>query len=343
MKKKLMAGLLALGFAYTPISSFAETFTSNGDVTAFNPIYPTNAYADWPSLCTNEPAVGLDADWQNPHSAYSFGTNAHPWQNQSWSGFSAEWINAWKSIGSTGPGGHSWTRYQVAITGSGDFVLNLMADNCSWVYIDGQLVGVQGYNDLYQPQNRQYPVSLNGTHTLEFIILDRGGLAGGMFLLETNTGTEFPDSDNDGLSDPEERLYGTDPSNPDTDGDGVSDGDEVANGTDPLVFDDPDTDDDGVLDSADLCPNSTAGVSVDADGCSADQRIAAICPCEGPSEGISWENHGDYVSCVAHAVNDERKDGNLTEEDGETIVSEAGQSECGKKPKGSNSGRGRGR
>ncbi len=41
------------------------------------------------------------------------------------------------------------------------------------------------------------------------------------------------DSDNDGLKDWEERLYGTDPDNPDTDGDGFSDGKEVEEGTDP--------------------------------------------------------------------------------------------------------------
>ncbi len=42
------------------------------------------------------------------------------------------------------------------------------------------------------------------------------------------------DSDNDGLSDAEENLYGTDPKNPDTDGDGYSDGVEIESGYDPL-------------------------------------------------------------------------------------------------------------
>ena len=42
------------------------------------------------------------------------------------------------------------------------------------------------------------------------------------------------DSDNDGLSNSEEALYGTDPHNPDTDGDGYSDGVEVKSGYDPL-------------------------------------------------------------------------------------------------------------
>ncbi len=43
------------------------------------------------------------------------------------------------------------------------------------------------------------------------------------------------DSDNDGLSDEEEKILGTDPQNPDTDGDGYTDGEEVRNGYSPLV------------------------------------------------------------------------------------------------------------
>lgn len=43
------------------------------------------------------------------------------------------------------------------------------------------------------------------------------------------------DSDNDGLTDAEERTYGTDPINRDTDEDGYSDGIEVKSGYDPLA------------------------------------------------------------------------------------------------------------
>lgn len=42
------------------------------------------------------------------------------------------------------------------------------------------------------------------------------------------------DSDNDGLTNAEEKKYGTDPLNPDTDGDGYKDGDEVKAGYNPL-------------------------------------------------------------------------------------------------------------
>ncbi|KKQ54021.1 MAG: hypothetical protein US74_C0054G0003 [Parcubacteria group bacterium GW2011_GWA2_38_13] len=41
------------------------------------------------------------------------------------------------------------------------------------------------------------------------------------------------DSDNDALSDTDEAIYGTDPSNPDSDGDGYRDGDEVNGGYNP--------------------------------------------------------------------------------------------------------------
>jgi len=43
------------------------------------------------------------------------------------------------------------------------------------------------------------------------------------------------DSDDDGLKDWEETLWGTDPRNPDTDGDGTSDGEEVALKRDPTI------------------------------------------------------------------------------------------------------------
>lgn len=44
----------------------------------------------------------------------------------------------------------------------------------------------------------------------------------------------FQDSDKDGLSDDEEKVYGTDPANADSDGDSYSDGVEVRSGYDPM-------------------------------------------------------------------------------------------------------------
>ncbi|HBP00849.1 MAG: Thrombospondin type 3 repeat superfamily protein [Candidatus Moranbacteria bacterium GW2011_GWE2_47_10] len=55
-------------------------------------------------------------------------------------------------------------------------------------------------------------------------------------LVVANTANKlvFSDLDQDGLSDEEEKVYGTDPSKKDTDRDGYSDGTEVKSGYDPL-------------------------------------------------------------------------------------------------------------
>jgi|WetSurMetagenome_2_1015567.scaffolds.fasta_scaffold180412_1 hypothetical protein len=50
----------------------------------------------------------------------------------------------------------------------------------------------------------------------------------------STTNNVFLDSDQDGLTDAEEKTYGTDPRKADTDGDGYSDGAEVRSGYDPL-------------------------------------------------------------------------------------------------------------
>lgn len=58
------------------------------------------------------------------------------------------------------------------------------------------------------------------------------------------------DADGDGLTDSEERTFGTDPADPDTDGDGLSDREEVRTyGTDPLKAD---TDGDGFSDGSEV-------------------------------------------------------------------------------------------
>jgi hypothetical protein len=65
------------------------------------------------------------------------------------------------------------------------------------------------------------------------------------------------DDDNDGLSDGEEQLAGTDPLYPDSDGDGLLDGFESENGLDPLVADSTTEDSDG--DGLDSLAEQTAG------------------------------------------------------------------------------------
>jgi uncharacterized protein YegL len=83
---------------------------------------------------------------------------------------------------------------------------------------------------------------------------------------------------------------------------------------------DNDDDNDGVPDGTDQCPGTPAGTIVDATGCS----IAEICPCNN-----NWQNHGKYVSCVAHAANAFLAAGLITVAQKNAIVSAAGQSSCG--------------
>ena len=98
------------------------------------------------------------------------------------------------------------------------------------------------------------------------------------------------------------------PEQSDSDGDGTGDAC------------DPDSDNDGVDDPEDQCPGTT-DAPVDANGCS----VSQLCPCAGP-----WQNHGKYVSCVAHETNRFVQLGLLTQAQRSTIVSTAAQSNCGK-------------
>ncbi|MGI9141176.1 MAG: hypothetical protein ACR2GJ_08715, partial [Gemmatimonadaceae bacterium] len=172
-----------------------QVYTSGSNVTTWDAILPATADPNWTTtVCGAVPGVGPNANWVNPHPAYVL--TGHPWASLY---FSAPWINAWNDLASIGPGGHNWTRYQTNVSGNGSFVVKLLADNCSWVYLDGFLVGRQpaGHNST----NTQYGLTLNGAHTLEFIIFDGGGAAGGKFILETTTTPPpplNPDLDGDG-------------------------------------------------------------------------------------------------------------------------------------------------
>ncbi len=88
-----------------------------------------------------------------------------------------------------------------------------------------------------------------------------------------------------------------------------------------------DADGDGVADSLDQCPDTLPGAIVDADGCSIDQ----IVPCEGPTTGGRWKNHGKYVSSTAHAVEAFLEQGLISADQAEAIISQAAQSDCGSK------------
>ncbi|MBW2497383.1 MAG: hypothetical protein JRF61_08945 [Deltaproteobacteria bacterium] len=86
------------------------------------------------------------------------------------------------------------------------------------------------------------------------------------------------DDDNDGLSDAEEQLAGTDPLSLDSDGDGLLDGFEVANGLDPLLAGSPNADPDG--DGLDSLEEQAAGTDpfdpdTDGDGISDGEEVVS--------------------------------------------------------------------
>jgi outer membrane protein OmpA-like peptidoglycan-associated protein len=72
------------------------------------------------------------------------------------------------------------------------------------------------------------------------------------------------DADNDGLTNDQEKEFGTNPNNPDTDGDGLNDGAEVnVHHTNPLKAD---TDGDGLSDYAEINTHHTNPLKADTDG-----------------------------------------------------------------------------
>jgi hypothetical protein len=88
---------------------------------------------------------------------------------------------------------------------------------------------------------------------------------------------------------------------------------------------DGDDDGDDILDDHDQCPATEMGTVVDVDGCSGEQLVDLACPCDG-----GWKNHGNYVSCVAHAAEDQVADGLIAETEKGDILSERATSGCGK-------------
>ena len=102
----------------------------------------------------------------------------------------------------------------------------------------------------------------------------------------------------------------------DLDGDGVGDAC------------DPDIDGDGVGNGDDLCEGTPAGgVVLPDNGCTVEQ----LAPCDGPrGTTTAWKNHGKYVSAVAHATREFVREGLMTSQERDDIVSAAARSSCGK-------------
>lgn len=82
---------------------------------------------------------------------------------------------------------------------------------------------------------------------------------------------------------------------------------------------DGDVDGDSVANGPDRCPLTPPGAPVDPTGCNGVQRVALLC---NPD---AFANHGQYVSCVAHAANDAVADGLLTPAEKARLVKQAAQ------------------
>ena len=140
----------------------------------------------------------------------------------------------------------------------------------SFIYDDAsQLLSVtnQGINYTYDGNKKRVKVQQDPNKTVYYIYNQAGDLLyrydqtnkkdieyvnlNGKLVAKLEHGpsvvsTMVPDSDNDGLNDRDEILWGTNPSNPDSDNDGIKDGDEIAFwGTSPTKWD---TDGDGLND-----------------------------------------------------------------------------------------------
>lgn len=78
----------------------------------------------------------------------------------------------------------------------------------------------------------------------------------------------------------------------------------------------PDVDEDGIFDESDECLDTNIGEKVDAYGCSVNQNIALSC------DAVRSKNHGRYVSCVSHVLNDLIDQGMIIMEEKGQILSE---------------------
>jgi hypothetical protein len=87
-----------------------------------------------------------------------------------------------------------------------------------------------------------------------------------------------------------------------------------------------DSDSDSLPDTVDACPATELGARVDENGCSGVQNIRRACPMTR-----TYENHGAYVSCVAHASDLADSAGLITQTERAAIQGAAARSSIGKK------------
>lgn len=147
-------------------------------------------------------------------------------------------------------------------------------------------------------------------------------VGGAMIIMQT------PDWDGDGISPPAD----CDDSNANIYPGATELCDELDNDCDTILPDDEtDIDGDGYI-GCQECNDLDAAVNPDAmelPGNSIDENcdgdLGDCNPC------FPWRNHGEYVRCVAHAVEALVADGDLSEEEGDVLVVSAATSDVGKK------------
>lgn len=98
-------------------------------------------------------------------------------------------------------------------------VLGSLVGGGVWLYITIKPFDDSDNSGIATDNNSNSNVNINSTRNNKNVV--------------ANTNTTI-DTDSDGLSDTDEKKYGTDINNKDTDGDGYSDGEEVKNGYNPL-------------------------------------------------------------------------------------------------------------
>ena len=165
-------------------------------------------------------------------------------------------------------------------------------------------------NTVYDLQILGFVDVVNPTPVSE-LISQEGGTSSAV--LQAVLREHCVDTDNDGVCDENDNCVTT-PNNDQADSDNDGAGD--ACDTCPLDADN-DIDQDGVCGDVDNCPSLPNPDQTQ--GC-----VSALCPCNAP-----WKNHGEYVSCVAHATTDLVKAGQMTHAERSLIVSTAAQSSCG--------------
>lgn len=113
----------------------------------------------------------------------------------------------------------------------------------------------------------------------------------------------FEDSDQDGLSNEEERTYGTNSNSPDSDGDGYSDGVEIKSGYDPLK---PSPGDKIVKDTD---PSKPAAISINTAPVNAE--VAGSSTQKNPTDKNLTQDLSTKVAALINSSDSEKKDINM--------------------------------